>query len=70
MKNETNRPVGTTVPQDERRGPSSPGQSPEKAPGQQEHEGARGDQVDDRRGPGVGYDQEPEKVRDQGGVTT
>ncbi len=33
------------------------------------HEGAKGDQVSDRVGPGVGYDQEPEKVKDKGGVS-
>ena len=33
-----------------------------------EHLGATEDEVSDRMGPGVGYDQEPRKVRDKGGV--
>jgi hypothetical protein len=33
-----------------------------------EHEGATDDRVGDRTGPGAGYDKEPEKVRDKGGV--
>ena len=34
-----------------------------------EHEGATEQQVGDRRGPGVGFDQEPEKQKDEGGVS-
>ncbi len=33
-----------------------------------EHEGATDEGVGDRTGPGAGYDKEPEKVRDKGGV--
>jgi hypothetical protein len=33
-----------------------------------EHEGATDEQVGDRTGPGVGYDQEPVQERDKGGV--
>lgn len=35
---------------------------------QNDHEGATEDQVGDRTGPGVGYDQEPAKQKDRGGV--
>ena len=34
-----------------------------------EHEGATEQQVGDRGGPGVGFDQEPEKQKDEGGVS-
>jgi hypothetical protein len=33
-----------------------------------DHEGATDRQVGDRGGPGPGYDDEPEKVKDEGGV--
>lgn len=33
-----------------------------------EHEGATEDRVGDRTGPEAGYDDEPAKVRDRGGV--
>lgn len=33
-----------------------------------EHEGARDKEVSDRIGPGAGYDDEPEQVKDKGGV--
>ena len=33
------------------------------------HEGATEDQVGDRTGPGVGYDQERRQVKDEGGVS-
>ena len=33
-----------------------------------EHLGATEEEVSDRMGPGVGYDQEPRKVRNKGGV--
>jgi hypothetical protein len=33
-----------------------------------DHEGATDQQVGDRRGPGPGYDDEPEKIKDEGGV--
>lgn len=34
-----------------------------------EHEGATEEQTGDRTGPAVGYDEEPEQVRDPGGVS-
>jgi len=34
-----------------------------------EHEGATEAQVGDRGGPGVGFDQEPERQKDEGGVS-
>lgn len=43
--------------------------APEKANPEDVHEGAKDTQVGDRVGPGVGYDQEPEKVKDKGGVS-
>ncbi len=39
-----------------------------KKPRNTEHEGATEDRVGDRTGPEAGYDEEPEKVRDRGGV--
>ena len=33
-----------------------------------EHEGAKDNEVGDRTGPGAGYDDEPEQVKDKGGV--
>ena len=33
-----------------------------------EHEGATDEDVGDRTGPGAGFDEEPEKVKDKGGV--
>jgi len=38
-------------------------------PDQNEHEGATEKQVGDRGGPGVGFDQEPEREKDEGGVS-
>ena len=35
----------------------------------EEHEGATEQQVGDRGGPGVGFDQEPEREKDEGGVS-
>jgi len=43
--------------------------APERANPDDVHEGAKDEQVSDRIGPGVGYDQEPEKVKDKGGVS-
>jgi hypothetical protein len=37
-------------------------------PGSDEHEGGTEHNIGDRRGPGVGYDQEPRQERDEGGV--
>ena len=33
------------------------------------HEGATDGEVSDRTGPGAGYDTEPERVKDRGGVS-
>jgi len=43
--------------------------APERANPDDVHEGAKDSQVGDRGGPGAGYDQEPEKVKDKGGVS-
>ena len=43
-------------------------EAPERA-NQDAHEGAKDEHVGDRTGPGAGYDQEPEKVKDTGGVS-
>ncbi len=43
--------------------------APERANPEDVHEGAKDDQVGDRGGPGAGYDQEPAKVKDKGGVS-
>ena len=40
-----------------------------RAPNRPEHEGATEDRVGDRTGPEAGYDDEPQKVRDRGGVS-
>ena len=39
------------------------------AASEEEHEGATEQQVGDRGGPGVGFDQEPEREKDEGGVS-
>ena len=39
------------------------------AANEEEHEGATEQQVGDRGGPGVGFDQEPEREKDEGGVS-
>lgn len=41
---------------------------PERPP-TDDYEGATDEQVGDRTGPGVGYDQEPVQERDRGGVS-
>jgi hypothetical protein len=38
-------------------------------PGAPDHEGASEREVGDRTGPGAGYDDEPSKVKDRGGVS-
>jgi hypothetical protein len=43
--------------------------APERANPDDVLEGATDDQVGDRGGPGAGYDQEPRKVKDKGGVS-
>jgi hypothetical protein len=57
-----------------RKGSPTPARRPEDktGPGQptppDEHEGATEQEIGDRVGPGAGYDQEPEKEKDEGGV--
>ena len=46
----------------------APTPNPEERTKTDEHEGATDEQVGDRTGPGVGYDQEPAQERDKGGV--
>lgn len=48
--------------------PREPGEAiPDKGEAP-EHEGATEDEVGDLTGPGAGFDKEPEKVKDKGGV--
>ena len=48
--------------------PREPGEAiPEKGE-EPEHEGATDEEIGDRTGPGAGYDKEPEKGKDKGGV--
>jgi hypothetical protein len=50
--------------------PREPGEAiPEKGE-QPEHEGATEEEVGDRKGPGPGFDEEPAKVDDAGGVVS
>ena len=42
---------------------------PDTEPTEDEHEGATERDISDRTGPGVGYDQEPRREKDQGGVS-
>lgn len=39
------------------------------SPEPEEHEGGTEEQIGDTRGPGVGYDDEPEQEKDRGGVS-
>ena len=50
--------------------PAATKPKPEPAVGQEADDrlGATDDQVGDRSGPGAGYDQEPERQKDKGGV--
>jgi hypothetical protein len=53
--------------------PTPPHLRPEDDPSNanpEAHEGATDEQVSDRSGPGAGYDQEPEKVKNQSGTAT
>jgi hypothetical protein len=54
---------------DERINPPEVPNAPERANPEDVHEGAKDEQVSDRIGPGAGYDQEPEKTKDKGGVS-
>ena len=56
--------VGHDVPEK----PREPGEAiPEKGE-EPEHEGATEEEIGDRTGPGAGFDEEPAKVKDKGGV--
>jgi hypothetical protein len=46
----------------------APPEAPRRPEHDEEHEGGTEQQVGDLTGPGAGYDDEPEKVRDRGGV--
>jgi hypothetical protein len=59
LKRDRRQPTGQPRP---RKSPPDPGGSTG------DHEGATEDEVSDRTGPAVGYDKEPEQVRDRGGV--
>ncbi len=48
--------------------PLEPKKPAVEEPPADEHEGATEDKTGDLTGPGSGYDQEPEKVKDKGGV--
>lgn len=54
--------------------PLPPAPRPEKDPSNANpedlHEGATDEEVGDRGGPGAGYDQEPEKVKNPSGTAT
>jgi len=66
-------------PSDPRTAPQSPkptpspthpvGPLPTEQADVEEHEGATENDVSDRQGPGVGYDNEPRPTRDEGGVS-
>jgi hypothetical protein len=69
----------TDVPQDFRKShtadapparpsPTTPAPADDSAEASDEHEGGTEDQVGDLTGPGAGYDDEPEKVKNDGGV--
>ena len=47
---------------------TKPKHTPPPPPSAPDHEGARDKDVSDRIGPGAGYDEEPEQVKDKGGV--
>lgn len=47
-----------------------PEDDPSNANPPEVHEGATDEQVSDRRGPGAGYDQEPEEVKNPSGTAT
>lgn len=47
-----------------------PEDDPARANPDDAHEGATDDQVSDRKGPGAGYDQEPEEVENGSGTVT
>ena len=59
-------PKPTPKPDTRQRDRTTPPPQPRPDP---DHEGATEDEVGDRTGPGAGYDEEPERVRDRGGVS-
>jgi hypothetical protein len=46
-----------------------PDRREQPTPTPDEHEGAKETEVGDRTGPAAGYDDEPEQVKDKGGVS-
>jgi hypothetical protein len=62
------RKMHTTEPAPPRPSPVAPVPADESADESAEHEGGTEDQVGDLTGPGAGYDDEPEKVKNDGGV--
>lgn len=50
-------------------GPNEP-KSPAGDPDEDAHEGATEKEIGDRTGPGAGFDEEPQKVKDKGGVAS
>ena len=55
-------------PHEALRHPAPKPKAVKQKPERREHEGATEDRVGDRTGPEAGYDDEPAKVRDRGGV--
>lgn len=68
-------PIRLSPPEPNRPGrlprPVGPGGTRRKdvPPSADEHEGATEDDIGDRTGPAAGYDEEPEQVKDRGGVS-
>jgi hypothetical protein len=64
-------PDGDSRPLQQTEGPLADAQhdGTQGATNAEEHEGATEAQVGDRGGPGVGFDQEPEREKDEGGVS-
>jgi hypothetical protein len=64
----TPRPGNPASPDSPPPAGKNPPVEPAERPETDEHEGAVEEQVGDTTGPGVGYDQEPEQEKDEGGV--
>jgi hypothetical protein len=57
----------------DRNAPETPREPGEPVPDKgeaPEHEGATDEEIGDRTGPGAGFDEEPAKVKDKGGVAS
>jgi hypothetical protein len=71
MSADTPNPTAPQTPQTtkrEQKDPPSTKKPPIQEPPEPEHEGATEDEIGDRRGPGPGFDQEPEREKDGPGV--